>query len=257
MIKKNSTPTVVFLIISVITCQSIAWQQNGFVQSQSNSSTNSSEASSEVVKGTEEEKTALRADTAKDTSGAFKVKTGKSPGKARGGDKLLRIENSGSLSFSPQQKSLALSENLIKSINENLHVCVQNAANKAGFQGELSAIHIEHMGGWVDRRVKNKSRSKPWSLHATGRALDISSIDFTMGGKKYKIPMTIDTYKNKSPYKKSGSKFYKEFSSCWSKENTNKCGFRPTIDCTVNTLHHDHIHISLPFCPRKKGIASW
>ena len=189
------------------------------------------------------------------TVSGFKVNTGSSIGRGRGGDRLLEVESSSTLTFHPKG-DLALSDVLIKAMDTTFATCVKESANAAGLRGEVSNINVSHMGGYTNRRINNgsRSRSRSWSLHSTGRALDISGIDVTIGGKKLSVPMTIGTYNGRNG--SQDSRFYRAFTACWKKRNTNKCGSKTVLDCNHNRLHHNHVHISLPYCPRKPGIAS-
>ncbi|MCC6138243.1 MAG: extensin family protein [Bdellovibrionaceae bacterium] len=182
---------------------------------------------------------------------SFKISTGASVGHGRGGDRLLDIKSTSKLSFFP--RDIALSEVLVNEMNKDFGKCVQESATAAGM-GKVTDINVSHMGGYRDRRVNNGGRSKSWSLHATGRALDIGRIDIVAGGKTHRIPMTKGT--NDGRNGRAGSRFYKTFNACWAKNNKNSCGTKSILDCNYNSLHHDHVHISLPYCPRKPGIAS-
>lgn len=191
------------------------------------------------------------------TPGRFNVGRGSSIGRGRGGDRLYRVTSSDTMSVFP--RSLALSETLIEAMTTHFGQCVADSARAAGITGTVSNINISHMGGYVDRRVNNGSRraGRPWSLHASGRALDIGRIDFTVGGRSYRVPMTKRTHDGRdSTLGNQGRLFYRAFSACWSEKNRNSCGSSPALDCNYNRLHHDHIHIAVPFCPRKPGIAS-
>lgn len=189
------------------------------------------------------------------SSNDFNIKIDKRMGRARGGDRLVDVGSTSAMSFFP--RDLALSEELVKEMNENLPTCVLEAARAAGMRGNLTSINVAHMGGYVNRRVNNGSRrrSRAWSLHSTGRALDIGRIDVTVGGKTLRVPMTIKSHRGQLGREEAA--FYKKFGTCWKEKVTSSCGKKTMLDCTYNRLHHDHVHISLPLCgARSAGIAS-
>lgn len=187
------------------------------------------------------------------TNSLFQINTGRNIGTGRGGDKLVDIGSTTTMSFFP--RDLALSTVLVESMNKYLGLCVSDSARAAGL-GTVTDINVSHMGGYVNRKINNGSRNKsrPWSLHASGRALDIGRIDIVAGGKKLNIPMTKASHDGRNGSHES--RFYKEFTKCWAKYNKNKCGYKTSLDCNHNRLHYDHVHIALPFCKRKPGIAS-
>lgn len=184
----------------------------------------------------------------------FNVESGSVLGRGRGGDRLVHVPSNNTLSFFP--RNLVLSENLVGAINKDLGRCVQNAIHAGGVAGNVESINVSQMGGWQDRRINNGSASsyRPWSLHSTGRALDIGRIDVTVNGRVYRIPMTKASSDGRNG--RIERAFYKGFVDCWSKSTRTCYGGKTVLDCKYNHLHHDHVHIALPFCPRKPGIAS-
>lgn len=188
------------------------------------------------------------------TPAGLKIDNDGYEGRARGGDRLIDVGSTSTMSFFP--RDLALSEVLVKEMDKNFGKCVQEAANAAGLRGTVTDINVAHMGGHNDRRINNGSRrrNRSWSLHSSGRALDIGRIDFTVGGKTLRVPMTIGSSRGRNGSEES--RFYKGFVACWKKNVVNRCGSKTVLDCNHNRLHHDHVHISVPFCPRKPGIAS-
>lgn len=186
-------------------------------------------------------------------SSNFKIRTGRSEGTGRGGDRLLELESTSKMSFFP--RDIALSTVLIERMNKYFGKCVSDAAKAAGM-GTVTDINVSHMGGYVNRRINNGSKnpSRSWSLHSSGRALDIGRIDVVANGKTYRVPMTKASHDGRNGREEKA--FYRAFTKCWSTNNKNNCGSKSLLDCNYNSKHHDHVHIALPFCPRKRGIAS-
>lgn len=187
------------------------------------------------------------------TSSRLKIELGRSVGRGKGGDRLHTVKSGSGISFQP--RNAALSAKFVEKMNEELPTCVAQAANDAGYRGAVSSINIKHKGGYVNRRVRG---GRSWSMHSTGRALDISGIDVTIGGRKLSVPLTKPSY-NQGPDSAKGA-FYRKFVSCWNESVKNKCGSKGAIDCVsgsrrMNRLHTDHVHLALPFCPKEPGIA--
>lgn len=180
------------------------------------------------------------------------IDLGAREGRGMGGDVLYDVQSGSDISFQPSQ--VTLSVEFVKKMNEILPNCVAKAANAAGYSGTVSHIKIENMGGYNNRRMRN---GRKMSMHSTGRALDISGFEVTIGGQKLDVPMTAASYRGGGKKKA----FYTTFAKCWSEGVKNRCGNEGVIDChsgsrSLNRLHHDHLHVLLPFCPRKAGIAT-
>jgi hypothetical protein len=181
----------------------------------------------------------------------FRISGRKIGSRGVGGDFLLSVGSTSTMSFFPRNPTL--SEKMVEHMNKVIPICVTEGVRSAGYSGTVSNINIAHYGGYVNRRVNNGRRGpRVMSMHSTGRSMDLSRIDVVVGGKKLNIPMTIGS--NSGRNGRSESKFYKSFNECW-KRHTARCNAKGILDCNHNRLHHDHVHISLPFCPRKRGIA--
>ena len=200
-------------------------------------------------------------------------------GRYAGGGRSLRITNeSRGIRFYPENQSLYLADSFVTHLNNVLPQCIAEAARAGGQTGEVSAIGVEHMGGYVNRPMRNGTRL---SMHATGRAIDFAAFTVTINGQEHRIPLTKATNDRSrqngvdQPFAQS---FYRAFVRCWSQrtaevnENCSRTTHRPPsspsarrrgyttygiLDCNTNALHHDHLHAVLPFCPPRPGTATF
>lgn len=134
-------------------------------------------------------------------------------------------------------------------LNEFFFRCISDAAKVAGYP-QPNRIFIKHLGSYNDREARGSSRL---SNHAYARALDISNFNlYDKNGKLYRVSTLLRNYKG------SQAKFYDEFRQCWSESMPSGCrpgkteylgsiGHRSS-KLGGNTLHNDHIHLSLPLC---------
>lgn len=150
-------------------------------------------------------------------------------------------------------EDVKISKNFAPLLMDFLPICVGNAIKTQSNGRSIKKIRIQNAGTHSPRRTKATGK---WSLHSTGRAIDISAIDVQLSdGKWIRTPMTIGSRKKS---------FYQSFNQCWEnkmrgylREINSKCsGYKGIIDCK-DKYHHDHIHLSLPFCPRKSGYSTW
>lgn len=134
-------------------------------------------------------------------------------------------------------------------LNEFFYRCISDAAKTAGYP-QPQRMFIKHLGSYNDRNARNSSRL---SNHAFARALDIATFNlYDSSGKLHRVSTLLRDYKG------SQAKFYDEFRQCWSESMPSNCrpgnteylgsiGHRSSR-LGGNTLHNDHIHLSLPQC---------
>ncbi|MBY0316757.1 MAG: extensin family protein [Bdellovibrionales bacterium] len=170
-----------------------------------------------------------------------------------GGDSAVQVSGcGGNVTFGASSSRcgpLIFSSRFNSFLMENMPRCVNEALRSEGLPA-ASHIHVQNMGSYSYRAARGSSQL---SMHATGRSLDISAFNLTLSnGQRVNVPMTIAS---------GNRRFYNAFVQCW---RTTIRGTQPgcrnsrvagAIDCRQR-LHHDHVHISLPFCPRKPGIIS-
>jgi len=138
-----------------------------------------------------------------------------------------------------------MSKEFSEFLNGNVQKCVNLALAKIGKKPSAS-LHMDHKGILADTRHSSRSN------HSVGRAIDIASFEVQMedGSKK------LLKY---SEAKKSGtieSKFFPQFRACWGEKMKQAKSSCPGRDPKGTIGHEDHahkhhLHLSLPYCPRK------
>lgn len=142
---------------------------------------------------------------------------------------------------------LVMSSRFYPFVMTHLPRCVNEALRAVG-KPTASNIHIQNMGTLSMRRARGGSE---WSMHSTGRALDISGFNMTLAnGQSMYIPMTVASRNHP---------FYNQFVNCWRRVVRAAQPACPrsssgALDCRAPN-HHDHVHLSLPFCPGLSGVS--
>jgi hypothetical protein len=170
-------------------------------------------------------------------------------GRLTGGDRGGMMKSCGLVEIGIPCRAVKVSDKFADFMSKNIPYCTAKALQAQGLGSNFSKIKIRHMGTYANRDARGK---RSISMHATGRAIDLSQMDITLAnGRQFKIDMTIGS-RNKP--------FYNAFISCWRAQNAARPGCRRSglngaIDCK-NPLHHNHVHLSMPFCPKQPGIIT-
>jgi Extensin-like protein C-terminus len=147
---------------------------------------------------------------------------------------------------------VTIAESFAPVLMKNLPICIAEGAKASGIDKPIQSTNVYNADSYSKRKTSSGSR---WSLHSTGRAFDIWQIDVMFSdGTTLKTPMTVSS-KNKP--------FYKKFNACWerlikqkmAKINSQCQRFDGLINCTDKN-HQDHVHLSLPYCPRASGYST-
>lgn len=135
-------------------------------------------------------------------------------------------------------------------LNKHFYKCVDQAALTAKIN-KPSRVFINHFGSYNNRSARGSSRL---SMHAYARALDIVNFNlYDANGVFTKISTHVRDYKGQTAV------FYDKFRACWKASMPAGCSGQtegsgsighPESDQGGNTLHNDHIHLSLPLCAR-------
>ncbi|MBY0385879.1 hypothetical protein K2X05_12040 [bacterium] len=135
----------------------------------------------------------------------------------------------------------------------DLPICIAEGVKASGVTKKIKRTNIYNDGTFADRDTSSGSIS----LHANARAIDINRIDVQFEDNTWlNTPMTINSKKNA---------FYVNFNKCWvnrtiarmKKESTKSCHyFKGVIDCK-DKYHTNHVHLSMPYCPRRRGFAGY
>jgi hypothetical protein len=140
---------------------------------------------------------------------------------------------------------LQMSDDLFDFMSKNLNRCVQESITYATSDRQpVQGGKIYHAGFMGDA-----SHQMTGSLHNYGLAMDLNAIQ--VNGRMY-------NYSNKRDM--TGQKFFTKFRHCWTdavqKERAGclaqvRSGMPGTIG-EEDHRHHDHLHLSLPFCKQNK-----
>jgi flagellum-specific peptidoglycan hydrolase FlgJ len=141
-----------------------------------------------------------------------------------------------------------ISKELLDFMGSNFSDCVEQGSHSYGIKKEVASIHIKHAGVAGDKNHSGRS------YHAINRAVDISAL--------------MVTYKDGSKMSFSGSKqikqgsFFNKFRSCWSSRliDANRPAYCPGSEPKGCIGHEDsdhkhHLHISVPFCPKRSDFG--
>lgn len=151
--------------------------------------------------------------------------------------------------------TLTTAQSFVATLMRQLPLCVAEGVRASGITKPIKQTKVYNAGS-----LRTTPRpSGNLSLHYAARALDIWQIDVIFNDNTtLNTPMTVDS-RNKP--------FYKKFNDCWEREteatmrrlypNNRRChSYDGLIDCSRND-HRDHVHVSLPYCPKKSGYNSY
>jgi hypothetical protein len=151
--------------------------------------------------------------------------------------------------------TLTTAQSFVATLMRQLPLCVGEGVRASGVTKPIKQTKVYNAGSL---RTGRDNRGN-LSLHFAARALDIWQIDVIFeDNTTLNTPMTVAS-KNRP--------FYKKFNACWKREteaalrrqypNNRSChGYDGVIDCRRRD-HHDHVHVSLPYCPKKRGYNSF
>ena len=153
-----------------------------------------------------------------------------------------------------------------KALKTDFRDCIHQVSKDQGWP-TISSIEVGHMGIFNPRKARGSAK---WSTHATGRAIDLSSITLNFSSFQSLIPNKKINFTNTTKH----PIFYNRLRKCWSEKN--KCnksiGYKEArIDNLpkgqvrndsrrryrkaygkVMGLHDDHLHLSYG-CPPMEG----
>jgi hypothetical protein len=151
--------------------------------------------------------------------------------------------------------TLTTAKSFVPTLMRQLPLCIAEGVRASGVSKPIKQTKIYNAGSLRTGRDK----SGDLSLHYAARALDIWQIDVIFeDNTALNTPMTVASKKNP---------FYKKFNDCWEREtvsalrrqypNNRRChNYDGLIDCSRRD-HRDHVHVSMPYCPKKRGYNSY
>lgn len=166
----------------------------------------------------------------------------------------------------------------VKFLDDHLHACAEEGLKRVGVTKSIAKVEIHSLGVFTKRRVAGSS---VWSNHSLGAAIDLNAlgIEFQDGTKDVFAVSAINPKTNRlnSGFSRCSSKcggrrynrtgkalFYDGFYGCIKtkaeeiKTAKRKEGISCTggvLGCDYNGDHADHIHLSVPVCPKPRGVA--
>ena len=168
----------------------------------------------------------------------------------------------------------------VRFLNQNLHECAREGLEAIGETRSIARVDIHSQGVFVRRRINNDP-SQPWSNHSLGAAVDITNleIEFEDGSKEIYATAAVNLAGRLNPgftrcrsqcggqrYNRTGrALFYDGFYECMktktdairaarSAEGVSCSG--GVLGCDYDSDHANHIHLSVPICPRPRGVAT-
>lgn len=193
---------------------------------------------------------------------SYSAQTSFSPAQLIGGDRAVTVNGCGqNLTFGSTArhcKNLTLSSTFSQFLLKNLPQCVNFALRSEG-KPSARSIHTLDLNDFSRRAATGSSAH--WSMHSTGRAIDIGGFEIELAnGNRISTSMATPGHQQ--------SRFAKQFLSCWRnavQNNQPNCPRKSSrsgklmwgaITCDEDPHHHhNHFHLALPFCPGKPGIA--
>lgn len=151
--------------------------------------------------------------------------------------------------------TLTTAQSFVSTLMRQLPLCVAEGVRASGYSKPIKQTKVYNAKS-VRTGTDNDGNM---SLHFTGRALDIWQIDVIFeDNTTLNTPMTVAS---------KNLPFYKKFNDCWEREtvaalrrqypNNRSChSYDGLIDCSRRD-HRDHVHVSLPYCPKKTGYNSY
>ncbi len=151
--------------------------------------------------------------------------------------------------------TLTTAQSFVATLMRQLPLCVAEGVRASGVTKPIKQTKIFNAGS-----LRGGARpSGNLSLHYAARALDIWQIDVVFeDNTTLNTPMTVAS---------KNLPFYKKFNDCWEREtvaalrrqypNNRSChSYDGLIDCSQRD-HRDHVHVALPYCPKKRGFNSY
>lgn len=151
--------------------------------------------------------------------------------------------------------TLTTAQSFVSTLMRQLPLCVAEGVRASGVTKPIKQTKVYNAAS-VRTGTDDDGNM---SLHFAGRALDIWQIDVIFqDNTTLNTPMTVAS---------KNLPFYKKFNDCWEREtvaalrrqypNNRRChSYDGLIDCSRRD-HRDHVHVSLPYCPKKTGYNSY
>lgn len=165
-------------------------------------------------------------------------------------------------SFSNCYEKIVISRAFRDFIANHGHACAQSAAQTTFGQRPQKILFHTSGAGQVSRHRKVSGTGKK-SMHATGQAFDLFAVTLQFSGNRTrKVVLHKNHTDGSDALERENHGFYWSYVNCW-KERVRKhssCNCSASKSGTItyldNSAHHNHIHMSLPFCERSRFNVS-
>lgn len=148
-----------------------------------------------------------------------------------------------------------ISAEFYRFLERNFNSCVSEALSVAyNIQSQVVQSTFSHVS--VTRPGARVRGTGQLSNHAAGRAIDITSIQYTLADGQ--------TNEINYPYTRRGTPdrlFFDQLRTCWDQANVER-GCRTygggVYRCSIGweeSNHRDHLHLALPYCPDRRGMS--
>lgn len=151
-----------------------------------------------------------------------------------------------------------ISESFAIHMDKHFNKCVAEGSKKSGISSQIKYVELTNVGTFSDRNIRNhKGTGSAKSLHAVARAIDFNDIIVHHDGGTQKFTVGI----------KPKTDFELAFQMCWSatiptgancepgKEAYSKGKFYGSLGSEFYQGAFKHLHVSLPYCPKRQGFA--
>lgn len=157
---------------------------------------------------------------------------------------------------------IVISDEFSRYLSSHGYQCAQQAAQKA-FGQQAGKVLFHSSGAGQVRRDRYVSGSSRKSMHATGRALDLFAVSlFFNNGVSRKVVLHKNQTDGSSVEEKQNHSFYWSYVNCWRDriKTHSPCNCSQSLSGALtylqNSAHHNHVHMSVPFCERSRFNVS-
>jgi len=177
-----------------------------------------------------------------------------------GGGQAGYLEACGTVQFGescyPRGPAYKVTPEFSQYLMKEMPQCISEGLKAQGYSGSFKKLKF--IGDtYANRDIRNGNSI---SMHATGRSIDLEKVEITLdNGQPYNVNMTKTSARTNGK-----SKFYAGVVQCWQRANRARCqGYAHSLTPRSGALdwtftgsdHTGHVHMSMPFCPHKPGIA--
>ena len=160
---------------------------------------------------------------------------------------------------------VVISQDFKNFVAQHGNSCAVKAAQETFSQRPKKVIfHTAYSSGSLGqvRRDRKVSGSGKYSIHATGQAFDLFAMSLIFDSGTRRVTLHKEKTDGSSTEERQNHSFYWKYVRCWQEriKQHSPCNCDSTLAGAITYLydsaHHNHIHISLPFCERNSFNVS-